>query len=145
MTDNATNPAHYQGKIQPLDAIEEWSQHWPREIAIHLGHIVRYAGRCGRKDSPRFELEKIATYATRALARLKLAATEAAELVDVAAIVAAKPREGWYGRHDEQVYGPFDTTDEIPQRIADARGYGAGMEFSPEIYHVNAEGTIDVA
>lgn len=49
--DPINHPTHYDygGRIQPVDAIEVWGLHWPREIAVHLAHVVPYVARCGRK------------------------------------------------------------------------------------------------
>ena len=48
MTD-PIRPQHYAGTIQAVDALEVWGSHWPREIAVHLAHVVPYVARCGRK------------------------------------------------------------------------------------------------
>lgn len=51
-TDDVNSPKHYAAKIQPIDAIEEW------DIGFHLGNVVKYVARAGKKD-PSKELEDL--------------------------------------------------------------------------------------
>lgn len=44
--DNINHPGHYtSGKIEVIDFIED------KELGFHLGNVVKYVARCGRKAS----------------------------------------------------------------------------------------------
>jgi len=63
-------PAHYAGAVEPLAAIEDWSRSWPVAVVFHLGCVVKYLARCGRKGDLRGDLRKARDYLDRALAVL---------------------------------------------------------------------------
>lgn len=59
---------HYkQTKFQPLEVILEWQNTWPVNVRFHLGCILKYLGRLGRKDEALMELKKIKHYAEEAI------------------------------------------------------------------------------
>lgn len=63
---------HYAAMdLQPIQVIESWVKYWPREISWHLGNVVKYVGRCGRKDDSTVEIEKAIHYLERARDVLK--------------------------------------------------------------------------
>lgn len=130
------DPAHYQGKIQPMAAIEEWSLTWPAAVVYHLGCAVKYIARCGRKGSLRDDLIKARTYLDRAIGLVEgpgaAARTEPAptskpsapwpELPPVEGMTPPKPmppREvshsmsGWYGISGITIVGPWETEDRV--------------------------------
>ena len=60
---------HYASMtLQPIQVIESWLPGWPREISWHLGNVVKYMGRIGRKQSsnPVQEIDKAIHYLERA-------------------------------------------------------------------------------
>jgi Protein of unknwon function (DUF3310) len=62
--DSVNRPAHYnQGRIQPIDVIEDWS------LDFHLGCVVKYIARAEHKGSPLEDLRKARWYLERAIAR----------------------------------------------------------------------------
>lgn len=71
MNDPINAPLHYQGKVQPVEALEDWSTYWPREIAAHLSHAVPYIARVGRKDDPVVDLRKARWWIDRAIVVLE--------------------------------------------------------------------------
>jgi hypothetical protein len=65
-TDPVTRPAHYTyGGIETIDAIEAW------ELGFHLGNVVKYVSRAGKKDPALTveDLRKAAWYLDRAIER----------------------------------------------------------------------------
>lgn len=60
--DNVNKPAHYNsGKIEVIDAIEDW------QLGFHLGNVIKYISRAGKKDSNKEleDLKKAAWYLNR--------------------------------------------------------------------------------
>lgn len=49
---NIEHPQHYQNKIEVIDFIEAW------DLNFHLGNVVKYICRAGRKD-PTTEVEDL--------------------------------------------------------------------------------------
>lgn len=59
-------PAHYlEGRtIEPLEVIEDW------DLDFHIGQVVKYCARAGRKDSELQDLEKARFYLDRKIEHL---------------------------------------------------------------------------
>ena len=65
-TDAVNSPAHYtDGGIETIDYIEA------KSLNYHLGNVVKYVSRAGKKDAMLVDLEKAQWYLTREIARLK--------------------------------------------------------------------------
>lgn len=65
-TDAVSHPAHYtSGGIETIDAIEAW------DLGFHLGNVVKYVSRAGKKDPARTveDLRKAKWYLERAIER----------------------------------------------------------------------------
>ena len=59
---NVEGPSHYNhGDIEVIDAIEDWG------LGFHLGNVVKYVARAGKKDSGPFvqDLKKAQWYLSR--------------------------------------------------------------------------------
>lgn len=68
MYDNVEKPRHYNtGKIEVISAIEEWA------LDYHLGNVVKYVARAGKKDPSKIveDLEKARWYLNRKIEQLK--------------------------------------------------------------------------
>lgn len=66
--DPVNHPSHYcMGGIEVLDAIEAWG------LDYHLGNVVKYVARAGRKDPGKTveDLEKARFYLDRKIRRMK--------------------------------------------------------------------------
>jgi len=68
--DAINNPAHYGGIENPYEAIkviEAW------QLDFHLGNVVKYIARAGKKDKDFFlqDLKKAKWYLNRAIDRLE--------------------------------------------------------------------------
>lgn len=66
--DPVSHPSHYtSGGIEVIDAIEAWS------LGFHLGNVVKYVARAGKKDPARTveDLKKARWYLEREIARLE--------------------------------------------------------------------------
>jgi len=60
------HPAHYTfSGIEVIDAIEAW------ELGFHLGNVVKYVARAGRKGSKLDDLKKARWYLDREIGRLE--------------------------------------------------------------------------
>ncbi len=62
--DNVAHPSHYNtGKIEVIEFIED------QKLGFHLGNVVKYVARAGKKDPLKYkeDLEKAAWYLKRAL------------------------------------------------------------------------------
>lgn len=65
---NVTHPTHYNsGKIEVIEAIEDWN------LNFHRGNAVKYTARAGKKDKAKEieDLEKAIWYLNREVERLK--------------------------------------------------------------------------
>lgn len=68
MSNSVENPKHYNtGNIEVISAIEDWN------LNFHLGNVVKYIARAGKKDSDKIieDLEKAKWYLTREIDNLK--------------------------------------------------------------------------
>ncbi len=65
--DIINHPPHYVlGGVEVIDAIEAW------ELDFHLGNVVKYVARAGRKRDPKVtDLKKARWYLDRAIAKLE--------------------------------------------------------------------------
>ena len=59
--DPVSNPSHYTygRKYEPLDVVEDWG------LDFHLGNVLKYISRAGRKDSMVQDLNKAMYYLSR--------------------------------------------------------------------------------
>ena len=66
MSDPVHNPSHYKsGGIEVIDVIEAF------ELGFHLGNVVKYVLRAGRKGDALEDLEKAAWYLDREIDKLE--------------------------------------------------------------------------
>lgn len=66
--DNVNHPAHYNtGKIEVIDYIED------QNLGFHLGNVVKYISRAGKKDPTKTleDLHKAAWYLQRKIEQLE--------------------------------------------------------------------------
>lgn len=65
--DDPVSPRHYAGlAIEPIDVIESW------DLGFHLGNLVKYVARAGRKTpDPLIDLKKGRWYLDRKIADLE--------------------------------------------------------------------------
>ena len=65
MSDPVEAPSHYVDgrKYQPLDVIEDWG------LGYHLGNVLKYVARAGRKGDKLEDLRKAAFYLRREIER----------------------------------------------------------------------------
>lgn len=69
--DSVNHPTHYNsGKIEVIEAIEDWVPGESHGVAFHLGNAVKYVARAGKKDPAKTveDLEKAIWYIRRAIA-----------------------------------------------------------------------------
>jgi hypothetical protein len=58
--DEVTRPQHYTATaVEPLDVIEAWG------LGYHLGNVVKYIARAGRKGDALLDLQKARQYLDR--------------------------------------------------------------------------------
>lgn len=68
MSNNVEHPKHYNtGKIEVISAIEDWN------LDFHLGNVVKYVARAGKKDVSKTleDLEKAKWYLERKISELE--------------------------------------------------------------------------
>ena len=69
--DPISRPAHYTfAHIEVIEAIEAW------DLGFHLGNVVKYVARAGRKGCRRDDLRKARWYLDREIERLEAEAAE---------------------------------------------------------------------
>jgi hypothetical protein len=72
--DQVERPAHYTySAIEPIDVIEAW------QLGFHLGNVLKYVARAGRKGVSIIDLKKARWYLDREIARMDEEATEEEE------------------------------------------------------------------
>ena len=63
---SVNHPGHYnKGKIEVIDAIEEWG------LGFNDGNVIKYVSRHKHKDKPLEDLEKARWYIDREIQKLK--------------------------------------------------------------------------
>ena len=68
MADNVNHPSHYNdGKIEVIDYIED------KNLGFHLGNVVKYVSRAGKKDKTKAveDLKKARWYLEREITRME--------------------------------------------------------------------------
>ena len=66
MTDKVNHPAHYnQGKIEVIDAIEDW------KLGFHEGNVVKYVARSASAENRLQDLKKAKWYIDRLIKNLE--------------------------------------------------------------------------
>lgn len=76
--DVVNHPSHYtDGKIEVLDFIED------KKLGFHLGNVVKYVSRAGKKDPAKTieDLEKAEFYLKRKIEKLKEANDESNNII----------------------------------------------------------------
>lgn len=64
--DNVNHPAHYNtGKIEVIDYIED------QNLGFHLGNVVKYISRAGKKGDTLEDLKKAQWYLNRYIKKLE--------------------------------------------------------------------------
>ena len=62
MTEKVNHPPHYNtGKIEVIDAIEDW------KLGFHLGNAIKYIARAESKGDTKTDIEKAIWYLQRYL------------------------------------------------------------------------------
>lgn len=64
MAEKVNHPNHYQGKIEVIDYIEEYSKNYPDELIFNFGNVIKYVSRAPRKNGKE-DLEKARWYLDR--------------------------------------------------------------------------------
>jgi len=63
---NINNPTHYDGKtLKAIDVIEDF------DLDFHLGNVIKYTLRAGKKDSALDDLKKAAWYLQRRISQIE--------------------------------------------------------------------------
>lgn len=63
-TEKVNHPNHYQGKIEVIDYIEEYSKNYPEALIFNFGNVIKYVSRAPRKNGKE-DLEKARWYLDR--------------------------------------------------------------------------------
>lgn len=63
-TEKINHPNHYQGKIEVIDYIEEYSKNYPEALIFNFGNVIKYVSRAPRKNGKE-DLEKARWYLGR--------------------------------------------------------------------------------
>lgn len=64
MSEKVNHPNHYQGKIEVIDYIEEYSKNYPEALIFNFGNVIKYVSRAPRKNGKE-DLEKARWYLYR--------------------------------------------------------------------------------
>lgn len=64
MVEKVNHPNHYQGKIEVIDYIEEYSKNYPEALIFNFGNVIKYVSRAPRKNGKE-DLEKARWYLDR--------------------------------------------------------------------------------
>lgn len=64
MAEKVNHPNHYQGKIEVIDYIEEYSKNYPEAMIFNFGNVIKYVSRAPRKNGKE-DLEKARWYLDR--------------------------------------------------------------------------------
>lgn len=73
--EKVNHPNHYQGKIEVIDYIEEYSKNYPEALIFNFGNVIKYVSRAPRKNGKE-DLEKARWYLDRMIEKWDDAITD---------------------------------------------------------------------
>ena len=79
--EKVNHPNHYQGKIEVIDYIEEYSKNYPEALVFNFGNVIKYVSRAPRKNG-REDLEKARWYLDRMIEKWDDAITDQTTAVE---------------------------------------------------------------
>lgn len=83
MAEKVNHPNHYQGKIEVIDYIEEYSKNYPEALIFNFGNVIKYVSRAPRKNGKE-DLEKARWYLDRMIDKWDDAQNRDISMVDLA-------------------------------------------------------------
>lgn len=81
--EKVNHPNHYQGKIEVIDYIEEYSKNYPEALIFDFGNVIKYVSRAPRKNGKE-DLEKARWYLDRMIEKWDDAITDQTTAVEEA-------------------------------------------------------------
>lgn len=81
MAEKVNHPNHYQGKIEVIDYIEEYSKNYPKALIFNFGNVIKYVSRAPRKNGKE-DLEKARWYLDRMIEKWDECQSQNISMVD---------------------------------------------------------------
>lgn len=81
MAEKVNHPNHYQGKIEVIDYIEEYSKNYPEAMIFNFGNVIKYVSRAPRKNGKE-DLEKARWYLDRMIEKWDECQSQNISMVD---------------------------------------------------------------
>lgn len=81
MAEKVNHPNHYQGKIEVIDYIEEYSKNYPEALIFNFGNVIKYVSRAPRKNGKE-DLEKARWYLDRMIEKWDECQSQNISMVD---------------------------------------------------------------
>ena len=82
MAEKVNHPHHYQGKIEVIDYIEEYSKNYPEALIFNFGNVIKYVSRAPRKNGKE-DLEKARWYLDRMIEKWDESQSQDVSMVDL--------------------------------------------------------------
>lgn len=102
MAEKVNHPNHYQGKIEVIDYIEEYSKNYPEALIFNFGNVIKYVSRAPRKNGKE-DLEKARWYLDRIIEKWDECQNRDISMVDLVINENKAAVNEWIGTASEEI------------------------------------------
>lgn len=102
MAEKVNHPNHYQGKIEVIDYIEEYSKNYPEALIFNFGNVIKYVSRAPRKNGKE-DLEKARWYLDRMIEKWDDCQSHDISMVDLVVNENVDAVNEWIGAAAEEI------------------------------------------
>jgi len=102
MAEKVNHPNHYQGKIEVIDYIEEYSKNYPEALTFNFGNVIKYVSRAPRKNGKE-DLEKARWYLDRMIEKWDECQNRDVSMVDLVINENKEAVNEWIGAAAEEI------------------------------------------
>lgn len=101
-TEKVNHPNHYQGKIEVIDYIEEYSKNYPEALIFNFGNVIKYVSRAPRKNGKE-DLEKARWYLDRMIEKWDECQNRDISMVDLVINENEEAVNEWIGAAADEI------------------------------------------
>lgn len=102
MAEKVNHPNHYQGKIEVIDYIEEYSKNYPKALIFDFGNVIKYVSRAPRKNGKE-DLEKARWYLDRLIEKWDECQNRDISMVDLVINENEETVNEWIGAAADEI------------------------------------------
>jgi len=117
MAEKVNHPNHYQGKIEVIDYIEEYSKNYPEALIFNFGNVIKYVSRAPRKNGKE-DLEKARWYLDRMIEKWDECQNRDISMVDLVINENEEAVNEWIGAAADEINADRKALVEISKEAA---------------------------